>query len=123
MRNLGLIVLTTMILSTHNVGAQIADAELSELKILLEGNWKHKKKLTTFSFHTDTSGMWEIENIITTAPLFVIYKEETKWYLGSIDLLGNGEPYPFEIITLNNKKLIIKNKTKGSLIKYNRVQD
>ena len=94
--------------------------DLKNVKELLEGNWKGDKRITTFSFESDTSGFWEVENTISTAPLFVIYVEKNIFYVGSIDLLGSGNPYPFEIVTLNKKELVLKDIDKGDLLKYKR---
>jgi hypothetical protein len=120
MKILNILFIITVILTPLNADAQIKNFELKEVKNLLAGNWSKDRKVTTFTFENDSTGTWKTENIISTAPLFIIYKESEIWYLGRIDLLGSGEPYAFEIITLTRKKLIIQDKTKDTLLKYKR---
>lgn len=97
-----------------------SQSDLKEVKQLLTGDWKGDKRISTFRFESDSTGLWELENIISTAPLFIIYKEEDKFFVGSIDILGTGEPYPFEIVVLNKRELVLKSSEKGTLLKYKR---
>lgn len=93
---------------------------LREVKQLLEGDWKGDKRISTFKFESDSTGLWEVENIISTAPLFIIYKEQDIFFVGSIDMLGTGEPYPFEIVMLNKRELVLKDSEKGTVRNYKR---
>ena len=94
--------------------------DLKEVKKLLAGKWKVNKKIATFSFETDSTGLWEVENVITTSPLFIIYQKENIFYLGSVDMLGYSIPYPYEIIVLNEKKLVLKDQKESTLHTYKR---
>ena len=119
-RTIKFIFIGALSLITLNVNAQTEILELKDVKELLSGNWKGDKRISTFRFKNDSTGLWEVENIISTAPLFIIYKEHDKCYVGSIDILGNGEPYPYEIVILNKKELVLKDQSKGTLLKFKR---
>ena len=109
-------------LMSFNVDAQNDSMNLARIKKHLSGKWIHNKNITrfVFEFENDSTGTWRTENIISTAPLFIIYKDNGKWYFGSIDILGSGEPYPFEIIILNRKKLVLRDKAQGALLEFKR---
>ena len=106
--------------STFLSSAQSDSMTSESIKELLEGKWKSNGSITRFIFNSDTSGTWKTDNIISSAPLFIIYRSEGAWCVGSIDILGSGEPYPLQIVQLDKKALVLVSQSTGVRLTFKR---